>query len=155
MLESTYEPEEILCDNQDDFEIILKQNQDIDTDTQTQPTVMYQMASSVTSKLKKGFVAASSIVGGCATVATMTPYAIRAVTCHLIPSATVPGAMASTVSGSLTIASYSIGSSVAEAGAEAISDLSSAAMTYLFNKPKRNADLKTHIEIKSMKLDSI
>lgn len=151
MLKSVYLPEE--QDSDTDYEILNKSDLPETVDSQTKPSTISKIANYAADELKQGFVTTSSIIGGCATVAVMTPYAVRAVSCHLLPSAAVPGVMASTVNGSLTVASYSLGSKAAAMGAEAISDVSSTAMIYLFNQAntKTKAVPKTQIEITTLK----
>lgn len=121
--------------------------QDITTDIQ-EISYVESIQQTVATKTKNTLIWGFGVVGGCFSVAAMAPKALPMVISYLVPSAAVPGIIASTTTSSVAVASYAFGYQVSTAGAEAAWSLTGSALTYLFSggastvhaKPKHGLD---------------
>lgn len=83
-------------------------------------------------RMKNTFIWYVGVVGGCFSVAACVPKALPYVTAYIVPSAAVPGVMATTTASSVAALTYAVGNKITTEGAEATLSMFGSGLTYLY-----------------------
>lgn len=101
------------------------------------PSTAAQIAASVSSACRSGFIYGTRTFTGCLAVVTLAPRATPFVMSYIAPTVVVStGVLSSTTTAAVGVVCFGVGSQIGSKSAEAVCDLSSNAITYMFSTKK-------------------